>query len=144
MTYTGEYTHSVDEKGRLIMPAKFREQLGNSFYITKGLDGCLFVYSQEEWNNIEAAFRGTQLTSREARAFTRKFFAGACECEIDKQGRVLIPQNLREYASLEKDVVLAGVLTRIEIWSKSAYEAYDDETDMDEYADKMAELGLMI
>ena len=142
--FKGEYNHSVDAKGRLIIPAKFREALGEEFVVTKGLDGCLFIYSQEEWKNIEETFRNTPLTTKDARKFTRFFFAGAADCELDKQGRILIPANLREYAGLEKDVVLAGVFNKIEIWSKERW--MDDGVcdDMDEIAERMAELGLSI
>ena len=140
----GEYMHSVDAKGRLIVPSKFREQLGNEFVITKGLDGCLFVYSNEEWRTIEESFRNKPLTSKDARKFTRFFFAGACDCEVDKQGRILIPSNLREYAGIEKDVVSVGVLNRVEIWSKEKWLDNGDYEDMDEIAEHMAELGLGI
>lgn len=142
--FMGEYSHSVDTKGRLIVPAKFREQLGEQFVVTKGMDGCLYVYSDEEWKNIEAKFREINLTTKDARKFMRFFFAGAAACEVDKQGRILIPSVLREYAGLDKDVVLVGVLTKIEIWDKERYEnagAYDD---MDEIVERMAELGLSL
>ena len=100
--FMGEYNHSVDAKGRLIVPSKFREQLGNEFVVTKGLDGCLFVYSQEEWKRIEESLREKPLTSKDARKFMRFFFAGAANCEVDKQGRILIPPVLREFADLKK------------------------------------------
>ncbi|MBQ1720936.1 MAG: division/cell wall cluster transcriptional repressor MraZ, partial [Lachnospiraceae bacterium] len=103
--FMGEYSHSIDAKGRLIMPAKYREQLGSEFVVTKGLDGCLFVYPQEEWQSIETKFREVPLTTKDARKFSRFFFAGAAACEIDKQGRILLPSVLREFAGLEKDVV---------------------------------------
>ena len=101
--FMGEYNHSVDAKGRLIVPSKFREQLGNEFVVTKGLDGCLFVYSQEEWKRIEESLREKPLTSKDARKFMRFFFAGAANCEVDKQGRILLPANLREYAGIDKE-----------------------------------------
>ena len=142
--FMGEYNHSVDAKGRLIVPAKFREQLGDEFVVTKGLDGCLFVYPQEEWKHIEEKFREVPLTTKDARKFSRFFFAGAATCEVDKQGRILIPAVLREFAQLEKDVVLVGVLSRIEIWSKSNWEASNTYDDMDEIAEHMADLGLSI
>ena len=109
--FMGEYNHTVDLKGRLIVPAKFREQLGDEFVVTKGLDGCLFVYTSEEWHNIEEKFRNISMTSKDARKFSRFFFAGAASCELDKQGRILLPPVLREYANLTKDVVLVGVLS---------------------------------
>ena len=142
--FSGEYNHTIDTKGRLIVPSKFREQLGNEFMITKGLDGCLFVYSMEEWENIEKSFREKPLTSKDARKFMRFFFAGACSCEVDKQGRILIPTNLREYAGIDKDVVSVGVLSRVEIWSKDKWQDSSDYDDMDEIAEHMAELGFGI
>ena len=142
--FMGEYNHTIDAKGRLIVPSKFREQLGNEFVITKGLDGCLFVYSNEEWQNIEKSFREKPLTSKDARKFMRFFFAGAATCEVDKQGRILIPNNLREYAGIEKDVVSVGVLSRVEIWSKDKWMENSDYDDMDEIAENMADLGFGI
>lgn len=142
--FMGEYEHSIDSKGRLIVPAKFREELGNEFVITKGLDGCLFVYSQDEWHNIEEKIHQTPMTTKDARKFMRFFFAGAATCELDKQGRVLIPPTLRRYAGLDKDVVLAGVSTRIEIWDKSKWDDNNSYDDMDEVAEHMADLGISI
>ena len=142
--FMGEYSHTIDTKGRLIVPSKFREQLGNEFVVTKGLDGCLFVYPNEEWKNIEEKFRNIPLTTKDARKFSRFFFAGAASCEVDKQGRILLPQVLREFAALEKDVVLVGVLSRIEIWSKDRWQETNSYDDMDEVAEHMAELGLSI
>ncbi|SDB07195.1 division/cell wall cluster transcriptional repressor MraZ [Eubacterium oxidoreducens] len=142
--FMGEYNHTIDAKGRLIVPAKFREALGDEFVVTKGLDGCLFVYTNEEWANIEAKFREIPLTTKDARKFMRFFFASAASCEIDKQGRILIPSVLREYAELEKDVVSVGVLSRIEIWSKSKWTEEGEFDDMDDIAEHMAELGLSI
>lgn len=142
--FTGEYQHSVDGKGRLIMPARFRESLGDVFIITKGLDTCLFVYSQDEWKKIEEKLKNLPFTKKDARAFARFFFSGANECEIDKQGRILINSNLREYAHISKDVVVIGVGTRIEIWSKERWEEYKNETEenYEELAEKMVELDL--
>ncbi|MCI5612913.1 MAG: division/cell wall cluster transcriptional repressor MraZ [Agathobacter sp.] len=142
--FMGEYNHSIDQKGRLIVPSKFREQLGNEFVVTKGLDGCLFVYSNEEWQRIEEKFREIPLTTKDARKFSRFFFAGAATCEVDKQGRILLPSNLREYAAIEKEVVSVGVLSRVEIWSKDRWSENGDYDDMDEIAEHMAELGLGI
>ena len=142
--FMGEYNHSIDQKGRLIVPSKFREQLGNEFVVTKGLDGCLFVYSNEEWQRIEEKFREIPLTTKDARKFSRFFFAGAATCEVDKQGRTLLPSNLREYAAIEKEVVSVGVLSRVEIWSKDRWSENGDYDDMDEIAEHMAELGLGI
>ncbi len=144
--FMGEYSHTVDPKGRLIIPAKLRESLGDSFVITKGLDGCLFIYTNEEWKKIEEKFREIPLTTKDARKFSRFFFAGACQTELDKQGRTNIPQTLREFAGLEKDVVLVGVLDRVEIWDKDRWQNSNtyDEKDMDDVAEHMAELGLGI
>ena len=142
--FMGEYSHSVDAKGRLIVPAKFREQLGDQFVVTKGVDGCLYVYSQEEWKRIEEKFREVNLTTKDARKFMRFFFAGAAMCEVDKQGRILIPSVLRDFTGLEKDVVLVGVLSKIEIWDKDRYADASSYDDMDEIVEHMAELGLSI
>ena len=142
--FMGQYNHSVDAKGRLIVPVKFREQLGEDFVVTKGLDGCLFVYPNEEWISIESHFREMPLTTKDARKFSRFFFAGAAQCEVDKQGRILIPAVLREFAQLKKDVVLVGVLNRIEIWSIARWEDENTYDDMDEIAEHMAQLGLSI
>lgn len=142
--FTGEYNHSIDAKGRLIVPAKFREQLGNEFVVTKGLDGCLFVYSEEKWARIEESLKEKPLTSKDARKFLRFFFAGAATCEVDKQGRILLPANLREYAGIDKDVVSVGVFDRVEIWNKERWQENGDFDDMDEIAENMAELGIGI
>lgn len=140
----GEYEHSVDTKGRLIMPAKLREDIGEKFVITKGLDGCLFAYSLTEWKNFEEKLRSFPLTNKDARALVRFFLAGAMECEIDKQGRFLISGNLREFAGVEKEVVIIGVLTRLEIWSKEKWLEYSEKENKqaDEIAQNMAELGI--
>ena len=122
MVFIGEYQHTLDPKGRVIMPSKFRDGLGESFVVTKGLDNCLFVYPQGEWEELERKLRILPLTSKDARAFTRFFFSGATECELDKQGRILIPANLREYAGLDKDLIIIGVASRIEIWGKERWE----------------------
>lgn len=142
--FIGEYQHSLDVKGRAFLPAKFRDGLGDSFVVTKGLDSCLFVYPQEEWRTLEQKLRSLPLTHKDARAFIRFFFAGAAECEADKQGRFLIPANLREFAGLDKDIVVIGVSARIEIWSKDAWENYnaDLNPNQESILEKMAELGI--
>ena len=142
--FMGEYNHSVDAKGRMIVPSKFREQLGNEFVVTKGLDGCLFAYSHEEWQRIEDSLREKPLTSKDARKFMRFFFAGAANCELDKQGRILVPQTLREFAGLEKDVVLTGNLNRIEVWSKEKWSENCNYDDMDSIAESMQNIGIVI
>ena len=142
--FIGEYEHSVDAKGRLIMPAKLRDEIGEKFVVTKGLDGCLFAYSQNEWTAFEEKLKTLPLTNKNARDFTRFFLSGAIECEIDKQGRFLITSNLREFANLEKEVVIIGVNTRIEIWSKEKWQEYsnDDNINVDEIAENMTMLGI--
>ena len=141
----GEYEHSLDAKGRLIMPAKLREDIGEKFIVTKGLDGCLFGFSQTEWNNFEDKLKTLPLTNKNARDFVRFFLSGAIECEIDKQGRFLIASNLREYAELEKEAVIIGVGTRIEIWNKDKWKAYNSEENLsaDQIAENMANLGML-
>ncbi|NLL81593.1 MAG: division/cell wall cluster transcriptional repressor MraZ [Tissierellia bacterium] len=142
--FIGEHQHSIDDKGRLIIPSKFREDLGYEFIMTKGLDNCLFVYPKSEWQMVEEKLKTLPLTNRDARAFIRFFFAGASECTLDKQGRVLVPANLREHSKLEKEAVIIGVSTRMEIWSKEEWDAYnsDDNLSYDSIAEKMAELGI--
>lgn len=141
----GEYEHSIDAKGRLIMPAKIREDLGEKFIITKGLDGCLFGFSQTEWNNFEEKLKTLPLTNKNARDFVRFFLSGAVEAEVDKQGRFLIPVNLRDYATLEKEAVITGVGTRIEIWNKEKWKKYnsDENLSADQIAENMANLGVL-
>ena len=141
----GEYEHSLDVKGRLIMPAKLRQDIGETFIITKGLDGCLFVFSQNEWNNFEEKLKSLPLSDKNARNFVRFFLSGATECEVDKQGRFLITSNLREYALLEKEAVITGVGTRIEIWNKDKWKAYNSEENLsaDQIAENMASLGML-
>ncbi len=138
----GEYEHSLDAKGRLIMPAKLREDIGEKFIITKGLDGCLFAFSIAEWKNFEEKLRSLPISNKDARKFSRFFFAGAMECEIDKQGRFLISSNLREFAEFVKDVVIVGMDSRIEIWSKEKWEKCDEDISADEIAEKMEMLGI--
>lgn len=133
--FIGEYSHTIDAKGRLIVPSKFREQLGDEFVVTKGLDGCLFVYENSEWKSFEEKLHALPLTNANARKFSRFFLAGACACEVDRQGRILIPSVLREFAKLEKDVVLVGVGSRIEIWNKAVWNEKNVYDDMEEIAE---------
>lgn len=144
--FMGEYNHTIDAKGRLIIPSKFRDTLGDEFVVTKGLDGCLFVYDNQEWTAFEEKLKALPLTNKDARKFVRFFLAGAGNVEVDKQGRILIPSNLREFAELEKDVVLVGVGSRIEIWSREKWEseASFDDDDMEDIAEHMSDLGLGI
>ncbi|SMB96448.1 MraZ protein [Desulfonispora thiosulfatigenes DSM 11270] len=142
--FIGEFQHTIDDKGRLIMPAKYREALGDDFVITKGLEGCLFVYPQSEWSKLETKLRSLPFTKKDARAFARFFFSGAVEGLLDKQGRVLLPLNLRTYADLKKNVVIAGISSRIEIWSKENWDNYinDTEDSYEELAEKMIEFDI--
>ena len=142
--FMGEYNHSIDTKGRLIIPSRFREELSDEFVVTKGLDGCLFVFPNKEWQAFEEKLRTLPLTNKGARQFIRFFVAGATPCELDKQGRILLPQTLREFAGLEKDVVLTGMLNRIEIWGKGQWTDNSSYDDMDDIAEQMTDLGLSI
>lgn len=144
--FMGEFQHTIDVKGRLIVPHKFRETLGEKFIATRGLDNCLFVYSAEEWHQLELKLKSLPMTSKDARAFVRFFFSGATECELDKQGRILLPANLREYAKLEKDVVVLGAINRVEIWSREEWQKYSDNTEAacEEIAEKMFNFDLGI
>ena len=140
----GEYEHSIDTKGRLIMPAKLREDIGDKFIITKGLDGCLFGFSLNEWTHFEEKLKALPLTNKNARDFVRFFLSGAVSIEIDKQGRFLVASNLREYASMEKEVVIIGVGTRIEFWSKDKWIKYNSSENIsaDNLAENMTILGI--
>ena len=142
--YMGEYNHSIDTKGRLIIPSKFREALGDEFVVTKGLDGCLFVFDQTEWSAFEEKLKSLPITNKDARKFVRFFLAGAAGMEVDKQGRILLPNVLREFAEITKDVTLIGVGSRIEIWSKERWDGTSNYEDMEEIAEHMADLGLSI
>lgn len=140
----GEYEHTIDVKGRLAMPAKLREALGDKFIITKGLDGCLFVYDLTQWKLLEEKLAELPISKKTARDFTRFLFGGACEGECDKQGRVLIPANLRKHAGLEKEVVIAGVGYRAEIWNAQKWFEYNESNaqDVNELAEQLADLGI--
>ena len=127
--FMGEYQHSIDIKGRLIVPSKFREQLEDGFVLTRGLDNCLFGYPLDEWQKLEEKLKALTVTKKDARAFTRFFFSGASEAILDKQGRVNIPVNLREFAKIEKDCMIIGVSSRFEIWSAELWEAYYEESE---------------
>lgn len=139
--FFGEYEHNIDDKGRLTIPSKFRDSLGQSFMLTKGIDCCLFVFPMESWNAFEAKLKALPISDKDARDFTRFFFAGASECSLDRQGRISIPANLRRYAKLNKETRIIGVSDRLEIWSSDNWEAYNN-LDAGAIADKMAELGI--
>ena len=138
----GEYEHSLDAKGRLIMPAKLREDMGEKFILTTGLDGCLFGFSMSEWEKFEDKLKALPITNKNARNFVRFFLSGATECELDKQGRFLIPNNLRIAANLEKETVIIGVGTRLEIWDKATWSKCDENISADEIAENMTMLGI--
>jgi len=140
----GEYQHSLDAKGRLIIPAKFREELGEIAVMTRGLDNCLFLFPMPEWKVLEEKLKTLPLTKATARQFVRFFFSGATECELDKQGRIMIPPSLRDYAGVDKDVVVIGVSNRIEIWSRQRWEDYmqQAESAYAEIAENIVELGI--
>lgn len=127
--FMGEYQHSVDMKGRLIIPAKFRDELSNGFVITRGLDHCIFGYPMHEWRKLEEKLKDLPMTKKDTRAFARFFFSGATEVDIDKQGRINIPTMLMEHANLKKDCVIIGVSSRIEIWAKDSWESYFEESE---------------
>lgn len=139
----GEYQHNIDAKGRLIVPSKFREELGEKFVVTRGMDGCLFGYPLNEWSQLEAKLQEMPLAKKDARTFVRFFYSAATECEIDKQGRINIPANLRTHAILEKGCVVIGVSNRIEIWSDERWHAFSDEAEenFDELAETMIDFG---
>ncbi len=142
--FTGEYQHTLDSKGRVIIPSRLRDGLGDSFVITRGLDQCLFVYPSSEWVRLEQKMKQLPFTKKDSRAFTRLFFSGAMEVEADKQGRVLIPQNLREYAGIEKDVMFIGVSNRVEVWSEDAWRNYFGEANdnYEELAEKLVDFDI--
>ena len=144
--FYGEYDHTLDRKGRLIIPAQFRqiakEHYIEKFFVTRGLDKCLFMFAEEEWKVQEQKFKSLPFTKVEARKFNRLYFSGACEIVPDRQGRILIPQYLKDFAGIKKDVVIVGVSSRVEIWSKDNwsefYESYRDA--FEDIAEKLVEL----
>lgn len=140
--FMGEYNHTIDSKGRLIVPSRFRDSLGDNFVVTKGLDGCLLIYGNPEWTAFEEQLKTLPTSQKATRQFVRFFLAGACEAEVDKQGRILLPQNLREFAKLDKDVVLVGVGKNIEIWDKASYDADAEQIDLDRIEEQMAEYNI--
>lgn len=142
--FLGEYQHSLDNKGRITIPAKFREQLGDKFVVTKGLENSIFLYSLPEWQVIEDKLRTLPFTRADVRSFARFFFSGASELDIDKQGRTVLPGNLREYAAIDKDVVIIGVGARAEIWAAEKWEKYIEsaETSYEDIAASLVDLGI--
>lgn len=144
--FYGEFEHSIDRKGRLILPAKFREvaknQFVEKFFITRGLDKCLFMFSEEEWRSQENKFKGMSFTKQQSRTFNRLLFSGAVEIIFDKQGRILVPQYLKDFAEIKKDVMIVGVSNRIEIWSKDKWRDYYANTrqSFEEIAEKLLDV----
>ena len=142
--FLGEFQHLIDQKGRVILPAKFREELADGLVVTKGLEECLFVYTPAEWAKEEDRVRNMPLTNKAGRAFARNFFSGAAKGTPDKQGRMTLPQSLRDYAKITHDVVVIGVASRVEIWDKTKWEKYSAETESSysEIAEQLADLGI--
>ncbi|MEK6727224.1 MAG: division/cell wall cluster transcriptional repressor MraZ [Candidatus Omnitrophota bacterium] len=144
--FYGEYFHSIDRKGRLILPAKFREtaksQFIEKFFVTRGLDKCLFMFSEEEWRSQENKLKAMPFTKQQSRTFNRLYFSGAVEVVFDSQGRILLPQNLKEYAEIKKDVVIVGVSSRIEIWAKDKWHEFygNSRQSYEEIAEKLMDV----
>ena len=141
--FMGEYNHTVDAKGRVIVPSKFREKLGDSFVVTKGLDHCLAIYDMENWEKLEEKLNALNSLTADSRVLRRMMVGSASEAETDKQGRVLLPSPLRDYAGLDKDVVLIGNIDHVEIWNRASWEAAQD-IDADEAAEKLYAAGITL
>jgi len=142
--FIGEFQHNIDPKGRLAVPAKFRADLSHGAVVTRGLDGCLFVYPMTEWQQLADKLKSLPLTQADARAFVRLMFSGAAEVEIDKQGRINIPAYLLKYAGIAKETVVAGLFNRIEIWGADSWQTYKDkaEKESDTIAEQLGALGI--
>lgn len=143
LMFIGEYNHSLDAKGRLIVPAKYREELGREFIVTKGLNNCLWVFPMRSWEKFMEDLSKLPKINSNSGKLLRHFSAGATCCELDKQGRILLPATLREFADLDKEVVLAGVLERIEIWNKSTWDE-DSSVDVSQIADELQKLDITL
>jgi MraZ protein len=145
--FYGEHEHSIDRKGRLIIPSKFREvskeHYVERFFVTRGLDTCLFVFTEDEWRKQETRFKSLPFTSTEARAFNRLYFSGAYEADCDKQGRILIPQYLKDFARIKQEVVIVGVSNRMEIWAKESWQEFYAGTkdSFEKFAEKIFNAG---
>ncbi len=141
----GEYTHTLDPKKRLSMPAKWRKELGKGLVITRGLDTCLFVYTKKEWEKVSEKVAALPLGQADTRGFNRFFLSGAVEVEVDKNGRILVPDFLKDFAKLESKVVLAGIHSRVEIWDEAQWNAYKQkiETNADALAEKLGDIGVL-
>lgn len=142
--FMSKYNHTIDPKGRLSIPSKYREILGDEFVVSKGMDGCLFVYANETWKEFEAKLAALPLVNRQARQLARFFLSGAQYVTVDKQGRILVPQDLRDFAGLEKDVVLSGMGSRIEVWSLEKWNEVNSQVDIDEISEGIGDMGLTI
>lgn len=142
--FIGEYHHAIDDKGRLAVPVKFREEIGRTVVVTRGLDNCLFVYTQTEWTQLAERLSKLPVAKANTRAFARLMLAGAMELEVDKQGRVILPDYLRKYAGLKKKVVIAGLLNRLEIWDALVWQKYQAGTERNagDIAEALGELGV--
>ena len=142
--FVGEYQHTLDPKGRLILPAKFREALSDGLVMTKGFENCIFIFSRAEWPKVEDKLRALALLKKQARMLSRFFFSGTSEEVPDKQGRVMVPQNLRDHAELEKEIVVIGVANRLEVWSKANWERYNAaaKDSYEETAEELADIDL--
>ena len=142
--FIGEHTHSIDDKGRVSVPAKFRRQLEGGLVVTRGLDACLWLFTRDEWAKLAAKLAALPLANKQSRAFARLMLAGAWDAELDSQGRISLPEYLRQYAGLSKHVTVAGLYTRLELWDEDAWQTYRAATEAqtDAIAEAMTELGL--
>ena len=130
--FYGEYDHTIDEKGRLIVPSKLRAPMKDNFidrfFVTRGFEKCLFIFAEQEWRRIEEKFRQLPITKSVARSLASNFYSAACESDCDKQGRILIPKRLLDYAGLQKEVIIIGVSKRIEVWDKENWKIYSEKS----------------
>ncbi len=142
--FIGEFTHNLDEKGRLAIPVKFRRDLTKGAVVTRGLDNCLFLYTKGEWEKLAEKLATLPISQANSRAFARLMLAGAMDVDVDKQGRIVLPEYLRQFAGLNKNVIVAGLYNRVEIWDEAKWQSYKQqtETNSNEIAEKMAELGV--
>lgn len=142
--FIGEYSHNIDDKGRIALPTKFRQDLGRGAVVTRGLDNCLFLYTQAEWEKLAAKLANMPIAQSKSRAFARLMLAGAMDVEMDKQGRVILPEYLRKYAGMKKKVVITGLYNRLEIWDEQKWNSYKKETEENgsEIAEALNDIGV--
>lgn len=142
--FIGEYNHNLDNKGRLAIPAKFRRELQKGAVVTRGLDNCLFLYTQSEWKKLVEKLSALPISQSDSRAFARLMLAGAMDVKLDSQGRIILPEYLRKFATLKKKIIIAGLYNRLEIWEESLWEKYKQQTESqsNEIAERMGELGV--